>query len=126
VTRRLLAVAALLLGAMAPFAGSPAPSKKDQVTALELASWIRDRKPGLHIVDYRPAPAFENDHIPGAVNRPSSRDTIEVQVDGRVYALYGGMTSWIADVMNPVSQTPLTRYFGSTPRRGAPVRRRGC
>jgi rhodanese-related sulfurtransferase len=81
-TRRVLAGAALVLGAIAPFAGSPYPSpsmradvrslaaevmrEEDHVTAIELAAWIRDRQAGLRVVDLRSPEEFDEYHVPGA------------------------------------------------------------
>jgi len=74
--------AALLLGALAAFAGSPyraahatvdvqrlaraVAHEEDHVTAIELAEWIRGRKAGLRIVDLRTAAEFETYHVPRA------------------------------------------------------------
>jgi rhodanese-related sulfurtransferase len=74
--------AALLLGALAAFAGSPyratratvdvqrlalaVAHEEDHVTAIELAEWIRGRKVGLRIIDLRTASEFETYHVPRA------------------------------------------------------------
>jgi rhodanese-related sulfurtransferase len=81
---RLLAYAALGLGALAPWAGSPYTARagvidvralaaavgreEDHVTALELAQWIRDRKAGLRVIDVRSAEEFDAYHLPTAEN----------------------------------------------------------
>src|SRR4051794_30967132 len=81
-THRSFAVVAVTLGALAAIAGSPyrAPKvrvdvarlaaevaeERDHVTAIELATWIKDREPGLRIVDLRPTAAFDADHVPSA------------------------------------------------------------
>lgn len=81
---RTLGAGALLLGVLAPFAGSPYPpsrgsidvdglariiaSGEDHVTALELARWIRDRKPRLRVIDVRTPEAFATYAIPTAEN----------------------------------------------------------
>lgn len=83
---RLLAGAALVLGALAPFAGSPflvhhatvdvaalahsVEREEDHVTALELAQWIKDRRVGLRIIDVRSAAEYEAYHVPGAERIP--------------------------------------------------------
>jgi len=85
VTRR-LGFAAVGLGLAAAFVGSPYRHRagqvdigravgtiedgSDHVTALELAAWIRDRKPGLRVIDIRPAADFARDAIPTAENIP--------------------------------------------------------
>jgi rhodanese-related sulfurtransferase len=79
---RLLGLAALVLGAAAPFAGSPyrpvqAPVDvrelaeavvrgEDRIEPLLLARWIRQREPGLRIFDLRSESDYSNYHIPGA------------------------------------------------------------
>src|SRR5256714_13982575 len=73
---------ALVLGVAAAFAGTPDRSRNarldvaslaravehedDHVTALELAEWIRDRKPGLRVIDIRSSDEFSALHIPTA------------------------------------------------------------
>lgn len=61
-THRALAVIALLGGVLAAFSGTP--YRAQPITALELAMWIRDHKPGLRIVDVRPTEDFANYHLP--------------------------------------------------------------
>lgn len=77
---------AILLGALAPFAGSPhvtpqatvdfrelataVAEEQDHVTARELANWIRDRKPGLRVLDVRSTDEYEAYHVPGAEHMP--------------------------------------------------------
>ena len=77
-----LAIAALTLGLLAPFAGSPyranhaaidvaalartVAREEDHVTALELAQWIKDRRSGLHVLDVRSAQEFDRYHLPRA------------------------------------------------------------
>jgi rhodanese-related sulfurtransferase len=142
-SRRLLAVAAALAGVMAAFAGSPQHERRaaadvsrlaaavaheeDHVTATELATWIRDRKPRLRIIDLRNPPAFDTYHLPNAENASietavsmpfRSDETIVLISDGgahaaqawvlletlgnhSVYFLRGGLGEWIDDVMNP-------------------------
>jgi rhodanese-related sulfurtransferase len=154
---RALAVAALLLGALAPFAGSPyraqndidiqklaaeVAREEDHVTALELAAWIKDRKPNLRIIDLRPAAEFDEYHVPRSEPMSleqllsahfASDETIVLISDGgahaaqgwvflralghkHVYFLRGGLGEWLADVMNPPKTTELSRYFGGTAR----------
>lgn len=163
VTHRVLAIAALLLGALAPFAGSPyraerqgidvqrlaaeVAAEEDHVTALELAAWIKDRKPGLRVIDLRAEEAFDQYHVPRAELMPleqllSARfakdETIVLISDGgahaaqswvflralgheRVYFLRGGLGEWLDDVMNPPKTTELSRYFGGTARGERPA-----
>ena len=40
--------------------------EEDHITALELAEWIRGRKPGLRIIDLRSAREFDTYHLPNA------------------------------------------------------------
>ena len=156
--RRALAIAALAAGGLAAVSGSPyraerstidvavlaraVAAEEDHVTALELAQWIRDRQPGLRIVDLRSPEAFAEYHVPRAerialeqlVRTPfGPAETIVLISDGgahaaqgwvflralghrHVYFLRGGLGEWLDQVMNPVKPTDLTRYFGGTPR----------
>lgn len=140
---RYLGAAALTLGALAIVAGSPrvqgnarvdvaglartVEREDDHVTALELAEWIRVKRPNLRVVDVRDSSAFETYHIPRAervplselVSTPFTKDeTIVLYSDGgahaaqgwvflralgheRVYFLRGGLYEWLDDVMNP-------------------------
>jgi rhodanese-related sulfurtransferase len=155
-TGRLLAGIALLLGIAAAFAGSPHRDVRetDQVTALALAARIRDRQPGLRVIDIRPAPEFNAFQIPTAENiSPEALDlvlaqsgqTIVVYADDAatangavtklrskghldVLALRGGVSAWIDDVMNPEHSTEVTRYFGGVARANGirTLPRRGC
>jgi len=155
---RALAVVALALGAAAPFAGSPYRSargsvdvaalagviarEEDHVTALELATWIHDRKSGLRIIDVREPAEFAAYQIPTAENVPLAQlsrlpvkpeDTVVLYSGGgahaaqawvfiramghrQVFFLRGGLNEWIDDVMNPAASTPITRYFGGVAR----------
>jgi rhodanese-related sulfurtransferase len=153
---------AILLGALAAFAGSPyratldvrklgseVTREEDHVTAIELAGWIKDRKPGLRVLDLRPEAAFDEYHLPGAENvtldalltttRYASTDTLVLISDGgahaaqgwvflralgyeHVYFLRGGLGEWLDEVMNPARTTALTRYFGGTPRSDSDAR----
>jgi len=140
--QRYLGAAALVLGTLAIVAGSPrlgnarvdiaglaqiVEREEDHVTALELADWIRGKRPNLRVVDVRDSSAFEAYHIPRA-ERIALRDlastpfgkaeTIVLYSDGgahsaqgwvflraagheRVYFLRGGLSEWLDDVMNP-------------------------
>jgi rhodanese-related sulfurtransferase len=145
-THRILAGIALLLGLLAlapsrelgPPAAPPHPARRE-VTAVQLAEWIRDRKPGLRIVDTRTQAEFDEYHLP----RSERRDTLDaanpnetiVLVTGEprqknVYVLRGGIAAWIDDVMNPTitaGASPaaraafarasiVSRYFGGVSR----------
>jgi len=160
---RVLAFTGLALAAAAPFAGSPYRSargsvdvaslagmiarEEDHVTALELATWIHDRKAGLRIIDLREPKEFAAYQIPTAENLPLEQfsrlslkpeDTLVLYSSGgahaaqawvfvralghrQVFFLSGGINEWIDDVMNPMASTPITKYFGGVARpEGAP------
>lgn len=81
--RRALAIIAALGGALALLAGDPYTVKidvqrlakavaheDDHVTADELAHWIRDKKPGLRLVDVRTPAEFAKGHMDHAENIP--------------------------------------------------------
>lgn len=118
--RRLLACAAGLLGVAALFAGSPYRTRHAvaEVSPVELAEWIRDRKPDLRVIDARPQAEFDEYHLPRAehVDMESAAfkpaETIVLVagdgqggdgqgIDHPVYVLRGGVRGWIDEVMNP-------------------------
>jgi rhodanese-related sulfurtransferase len=135
-----LAGTALVLGAMAAASSAvssrSAGSHPDEVTALELARWIRDARPALRVVDLRDAESFEAFRIPGA-DRMSPEDlvrarwepnaTVVVYADNALAAqraqqalriagvrnawvLKGGVGEWvntIASPMLPANPTPV-------------------
>lgn len=140
---RALAVAAATLAAFAAITGSSKPATRgaidasalardiehedDHVTALELADWIKDRKPGLRVLDIRSDSEFAAYHIPSAERKslpeiarmtPRDGETLVLYSGGgahaaqgwvllrslgfaRVYFLRGGLLEWMSDVMNP-------------------------
>ena len=137
---------ALVLGSLAALAGTPDRARNarldveslaravehedDHVTAIELAGWIRDRRPGLRILDIRSSGEFDALHIPTAERvaltdlsrTPFRRDeTIVLYSEGgahaaqgwvflralgykQVYFLRGGLREWLDDVMSPTLQ----------------------
>lgn len=148
--RGTLVATAIALGAAAPLAGSPYRAhhgqvdvsalarlvvrQDDHVDALELAEWIRARRPGLRILDLRPPEAFDALHIPGAENvaidalatlglRPD--ETVVLYSEGgahaaqawvflhalghdRAWFLAAGIHEWVADVLEPVLAVDAT------------------
>ena len=138
-----LVVGALTLGGLAAVAGSPVATSNaridvetlaktvdredDHVTSVELARWIRDKKPDLRIVDIRDSADFADYHVPGAeridltdlVKTPFRKNETIVLYSGggahaaqgwvflralgytKVYFLRGGLAEWLDDVMNP-------------------------
>jgi len=119
----MLALLVLGTGTLAAIAGSavPAPAA-DEVSAVDLAQWIRDRRPGLLVVDARAAEAFDIDRLPGAhlivdidADVLHSADTVVVYADARddaalhglsnaqrVLHLHGGIAAWNEEVLFPV------------------------
>jgi hypothetical protein len=145
-TRRVLAIVAIAGGVLAAVVGSPhrdrldvatlaraIEQEQDHVTALELAAWIRDRKPGLRILhlgdEAAEIPKAERMTLQAVVALPVRSDqTLVVTSDGgahaaqawvllrarghrRVYFLGGGSREWQAQVLRPTTSTELTRYF---------------
>jgi rhodanese-related sulfurtransferase len=139
---RLLALAALASGALAAVAGSPRVSGKaidvaalahdvqseaDHVTAVELARWIRDRKPNLRIIDIRDSAEFEQYHIPqaersaiesvvtahfapaetvvlysgGGAHAAQAWVLLRARGERRVFFLRGGIAEWLENVLYP-------------------------
>jgi rhodanese-related sulfurtransferase len=119
-----LALLALATGTLAAIAGSVVPPPAaDEVSAADLALWIRDRRPGLLVVDERAAEAFDLDRLPGArliadidIDTLRSADTVVVYADARadavalhglstaprVLRLQGGIAAWNEEVLFPV------------------------
>ena len=98
------------------FAGTPYATH--DIDAMTLASWIKDRKPGVEIVDRRTPVEFAAMHIPLSVNAPGD-GAIVVRADRREYILRGGVQAWTSTVLKTQHPTPVTQYF-------APLRRHGC
>lgn len=140
---RNLGAGALVLGLAAPFAGSPyqaAPAHldldqiarliatgEDHIAPLQLAAWIRDRKPGLRVIDVRTPAEFAEYAIPTAENIPIDQlartrfepsETVVLYSEGGAHAgqawvmlkalgvanvtfISGGLVDWYVDVMTP-------------------------
>ena len=110
-------------------------NEDDHVTALELAQWIRERKPGLGVIDVRSEAEFDAYHIPSARRiplgtlatlAPRDGETLVLYSEGgahaaqgwvllrsaghrQVYFLRGGLLDWMEDVMNPSLPTDTSR-----------------
>lgn len=139
---RILAVVALSLSALAAFAGSPrrastssldigalardVQTEADHVTAIELARWIRDRKPNLRIIDVRDSAEFEEYHVPqaerlsieavvrtafkpgetvvlysgGGAHAAQAWVLLRARGEKDVFFLRGGVAEWLDEVMN--------------------------
>ena len=152
--RRRLAWAAVVLAALAPLAESPfaagrarvdvaqlarqVEGEEDHVTALEVAEWIKARRPDVRILDLRPPAQYDSLHIPGAERVPldslaavhlRGRETVVLYSEAgahaaqgwvflralghsNVFFLRGGIYEWIDQVLNPtlaVDPTPVER-----------------
>jgi rhodanese-related sulfurtransferase len=107
----------------------------DHVTALELAQWIRERKPGLRVLDVRSDSEYASYHIPSAERMPltslatlapRSDETLVLYSEGgahaaqgwvllranghrNVYFLRGGLLDWMEDVMSPALPADSSR-----------------
>ena len=99
----------------------------DHVTAIELAGWIKNRRPQLRVVDVRSKDKYEAYHLPMAERVPIDSlssvefgrdETIVLYSDGgahaaqawvflralghdKVYFLRGGVYEWLDQVMSP-------------------------
>lgn len=123
VARSVLAFAALAVGALAAVAGNPQPPlADDEIAAVDVAAWLRDRKEGLRILDARTVDAFDTDRLPGAQPladaAPGAGDIVVVYADrdvdsgvadalrrqsgARVLRLRGGLRAWSDEVLFPV------------------------
>jgi rhodanese-related sulfurtransferase len=146
-TTRALVAVALLLGGLAPLAGTP--YLQQQVDAVDLAAWIKDRKPGLRVIDVRPPADFDEVHIPTAESIPlegvspalvrsgatvviysgggaqtaQARVFLKAQGHDRVFLLTGGLDKWIDDVMNPMLAVDATAEEKTAYDRAAPLSR---
>ena len=101
---RVLAVVAVVGGALAVVAGSPTRAtrgsvdvnelarivehEEDHVTAVELAKWIRDDKPRLRVLDIRADSEFADFHIPGARRVPLAEIARMPLDSSATYVLY--------------------------------------
>jgi len=143
---RLLGATALALGVAAPFAGTPASggkaadaidvaalarmvaARQDHVSAIDLARWIRDQRPGLRVIDVRTPEAFAHFAIPTAENIPIERipgarfgdeEMVVLYSEGGAHAaqawvflkaagvrnavfIAGGLGDWFDEVISPV------------------------
>ena len=148
---RILASAAVISGIAAALAGSPYASRNghidvdalsktvqhedDHVTAMELAAWIRARRPGLRVIDVRSASEYDAYHVPTAervrldsiAHVPFRKDeTIVLYSEGGAHAaqawvflralgyehvrfLRGGIEDWLDDVMSPILAPTASR-----------------
>lgn len=120
------ALVAFAAGALAAVAGAPRPPlAADEVSAVELATWIRDRRAALVVVDTRSSEAFDDGRVPGAraladldvatldagatlvivADRDADADIVAaVRRDAgqrRVLRLRGGFAAWNSDVLYP-------------------------
>ena len=148
--KRALAVVAALLAVLAAASGtsrrggarvdvtrlaSEIQHEDDHVTAIELAQWIKDRKPGLRVLDVRSDSEFADFHIPTAQRlpleslttlKPASDETLVLYSEGgahaaqawvllralghsHVYFLRGGLLDWMDDVMSPLLPSDSSR-----------------
>ena len=101
---RQLGIGALALGLGAPFAGGLFRTQpraldldaiaraidegSDHVSARQLAEWIRDRRPGLRVIDVRSPAAFRDDAIPTAENVPIDQLAKSHFAPGQTIVLY--------------------------------------
>lgn len=123
--RSVLAVLVLCAGGLAAYVGTPQPPlAADEVSAEQLARWIRTRHPGLQLLDTRGLEAMQGDRLPGAlaandVDAIAPGDIVVIYADGRideqtvetwrqrlsvpdVLRLHGGVEAWNTDVLFPV------------------------
>jgi len=122
--RIVLLVFALVAAAFAAIARDVAPPlASDEVSAVDLALWIHDGRPGLLVVDARAADAFDQDHLPGArlledidAVALAAADTVVVYAETsadasalrrrsvvpQMFRLRGGIAAWNEQVLFPV------------------------
>jgi rhodanese-related sulfurtransferase len=104
-------------------------SRRNEIDAVTLATWIREQKSGLLVLDVRARADFDVFHIPSAqpvsarAARPDSAQTVVLYGDGvtdasrfaalragatRVLVLRGGVRAWLDDIMNPTLPAQAT------------------
>ncbi len=102
----------------------------EQISASQLARWIRDGKAGLRVLDLRDSSAFETKHVPSAESfaltglvtvLPKPGETLVLYSDddlrdaqatawlagvghARVHVVRGGMSAWMTEVLSPIVQ----------------------
>ena len=105
-------------------------SGAQSISAVQLAEWIRDGRPGLRVLDIRDSSAFATRHIPSAESveltalpsvAPKPGETLVLYSDddlldlqgaawltrvghARVHLVRGGMSAWMTEVIDPVVQ----------------------
>ena len=130
-----LAVAAVVLAALAAVSGDASPHARsrdaEEVSALELARWIREGRADLRVIDLRDVQAFESFAVPGA-QRVSTTElerlawergaTIVLIADSlgaaqqaqaalrargvdKPFVLRGGIEEWVSTIAAPVLPT---------------------
>jgi len=142
-----LGTAAAILGVLAAVVGAPVRSARalrdtasaatrdafdgyaaTSISALQLAEWIRDGRPGLRVLDLRDSSAFAQRHIPSSESfepiglpavLPTPNETLVIYSDddlrdaqgaawlagighARVHVVRGGMSAWMTEVIDPV------------------------
>jgi rhodanese-related sulfurtransferase len=160
-----LGVCALALGGLAAMSGNPdrvghatagvdrpAPDvehEQTEVTALQLATWIRDRKPGLQIFDLQADTSQGAYSIPGAdrttlgdlrTTAVAPDETVVLYADAgppaaqgwsllrargieNVYVLRGGIDAWSDAILNPTLSADATPQARAAFAAAAPLAR---
>jgi rhodanese-related sulfurtransferase len=123
--RSVLAATALVLGGLAAGLGDPPVT----VAPVQLALWLRDRRPDLEVIDLRDKEEFDRAHVAGArwlavaewpsyveelaldprrivvLTTPRS-EALRVASSSaqreRLYVLRGGVEAWQSEVLHPV------------------------
>jgi uncharacterized protein len=121
-----LAITAVILGSLAAIAPPSDATADGRISAVDVAGWIKDRRPALRIVDVRSTEAFDDYHIPTAIRAPlgstgappaafdapivvyadtpahgrDASSALTARGYRRVSYLPGGVTDWLDQVMN--------------------------
>ena len=99
-SRLVLAGIAITLAVGAAFVGTPSsasgalsttstPDPIERISAVQLAAWIKDRQPGLQVIDVRPPAAFDEYHVPTAERLPVETLRTLTTSNDQIAVVYG-------------------------------------
>ncbi len=88
--------------------------KSDHVEAEEVAAWVIDKNPDLLLVDLRSSEAYNQYHIPGAINIPLvqlfSEASLEILDNDQIRVLYSNGGTHAAQAWVMLTQMGIKSY----------------